>query len=149
LYAYLPLTSRLKLFLKGGGGYLWAKYIEQNGLKLVSDKRFSYSESYNTSGSSPLVQAGLGMRLELKPNLSLVVEGQIRKARVKGFTGENKAGDEGTLYFIEELQEESDSWLVKHLLSSEFPEGENIRSVKDAVVDFSGFSLKIGFIINF
>lgn len=149
LYTHFPITSKLKLFLRGGGGYLWAKYIEQNGQKLISADKFNYPDSFHTSGGSTLIHGGLGIWLKLKTNLNLVIEAQVRRAKIEGFSGENKAGDEGILYFLEEYQTDSGFWQSKYVLSEENPQGEYIRSVRNAVVDFSGVSLKIGIMINF
>ena len=64
-------------------------------------------------------------------------------------TCKNQLEETGTLYYFEEYVPELDFWQAKNEIRTEMPSGQNFRSVSEAMVDFSGVSVKIGFIVRF
>jgi hypothetical protein len=70
-------------------------------------------------------------------------------AKINGFQGETHEGETGELYFFEEYSSDIDFWQAKFQMLTEGPSGDNFRSAKKAVVDFSGYSVKIGLLIKF
>jgi hypothetical protein len=73
----------------------------------------------------------------------------IRRAKIQGFSGGNQSETTGTLYYFEEYIPDLDLWQAKNEIRAEMPTGSNYRSVSETVVDFSGLSVKIGFMIKF
>lgn len=156
-YIMIPVKNKLKFFLKGGTGFIWAKFIEREGkvriekekIEETSEKTFSYFRSKSASARGSVSLGSFGIMYELEPGLLIFVEGSGRLAKITGFQGENKAGTSGSLFYYEKFQPDLDFWQTKYEISKKEPFGPNFRSVQEAVVDFSGFSFKIGLIIKF
>jgi hypothetical protein len=100
--------------------------------------------------------AGLGFEFELTPSLNFIIEATIRYARVSGFTGRDRSKDstgmnhieEGTLYFYRVQTAGEDSY--PHLFIREnTPTEAGVFDPREAVINFSGLSLKTGFKIKF
>jgi len=148
-YYFIPLMSKLRLFLRGGSGLVWAKYVNREGRKSLTVKKYSYLELQKASASGSITLAGLGFMYDSDMGVRFFIEGTARLAKIKGFSGENEVGIKGTLYYFEEYISDQDLWQAKAKIMAEKPSGPNFRSVSEAVVDFSGFSAKIGFMIRF
>jgi len=160
-YYFNPLNKKFDLFLKGGAGLIWAKYIERAGNKRIELKEleageiesgnFTYidSEFISASARDFIFVGGLGLSYRIDASLSLFVEGEARWAKINGFQGETHEGETEELYFFEEYSSDIDFWRPRLKMSAEEPTGDNFRSVKKAVVDFSGYSVKIGLLIKF
>jgi opacity protein-like surface antigen len=143
-YYYLPLSAHFRGYAKAGAGYTWAKHVEREGSKRETANKYNYSLEENASATGPVYQAGLGMDFALESGVRFFLEGSYRWMRVSGFSGET-----GKLYHFEEYSPDLDFWQEKNRLFTELPVGENIRSVREAEVDFSGFSLILGIAIRF
>jgi hypothetical protein len=148
-YYFIPLNKKLRLYVRGGGGYAWAKYVNREGKKLESAEKINYFGLMRASSSGPVYLGGIGIIFETEVGVRFFLEGLVRSAKIKGFTGENQLEAEGTLYYFEEYDLDLDLWQAKNEIRAEMPSGSNFRSVSEAVVDFSGFSVKMGFIIRF
>lgn len=149
VYYFLPLKKRLNLFIKGGGGIIWAKYIDREGYRDITEETFKYLQFHKSSAHGSIFIGNIGITYELEPGLRFFIEGTARRAKISGLNGENKNGEPGTLFYFEEYIQYVDFWQAKHQISIEEPSGKNFRSIQEAEVDFSGFSLKIGLIISF
>lgn len=148
-YYFIPLNSRLHVYARGGGGLAWAKYVYREARKLESAKKYTYFRLGRASATGPILLGGLGFVYETDVGVRFFVEGLIRMAKIQGFSGENELEEKGTLYCFEEYIPDLDFWQAKNEIRTEKPSGLNFRSVSEAVVDFSGLSVKIGFIIRF
>jgi len=149
VYTHLPLNERFRVYAKAGAGMAWAKHIEREGSKRETGQSFNYSLEENASARVPVYQAGLGLDFALESGVNFFLEGSHRWMRVSGFSGETGEGETGTLYHFEELSPDLGFWQAKNRLFTEPPVGENIRSVRETEVDFSGFSLILGIAIRF
>ena len=149
-YFFFPLGKKMSLFLKAGGGALWAKYIDRDGERLLPAVIFAYGSSpqFATARGS-LFEFGLGAKYNVEKNVSFFFEATGRASRPKHFQGELPDGTTGTLYFYEEYLPTVKLWQARLRLLTAAPEGEIFRSVREAVVDLNGFSLKIGIMIQF
>jgi opacity protein-like surface antigen len=148
-YYFFPLMSKLKLFLRGGSGFVWAKYTNREGRKFLTVKNYNYFELQKASASGSIILAGLGLMYDSDTGVRFFIEGTARLAKIRGFSGENELGTQGMLYHFEEYHPDQDFWQAEAKVMAEEPSGPNFRSVSEAVVDFSGFSAKIGFMIRF
>ena len=148
-YYFIPLNSRLHVYARAGGGLAWAKYVYREAKKLESALKYNYFRLGRASASGSILSGGLGFVYETDVGVRFFVEGLIRRAKIQGFSGENELEEKGTLYYFEEYIPDLDFWQEKNEIRTEKPSGSNIRSVSEAVVDFSGLSVKIGFIIRF
>lgn len=148
-YFFYPLGKKLDVFVKGGTGLIWAKYIEREGGKPLTGDTYNYWWHQEASAQSLIFLGGLGIIYKIDSSLGFFIEGGARWAKISGFQGKTPEGEEGDLYFFEEYDSDLDFWHAKYLTFTEEPTGDNFRSVKKAVVDFSGFSAKIGLLIKF
>lgn len=148
-YYFIPLNSRLHLYVKGGGGLAWAKYVMREATKFESAEKYNYSRLERATGTGPIFQGGCGFVYETDVGVRFFLEGLVRTAKIQGFSGENQSEETGILYYFEEYIPDLDIWQAKNEIRTEIPSGSNFRSVSEAVVDFSGLSVKIGFMIRF
>ena len=149
VYYFLPLQSKLKLFVKGGAGLLWTKYVERKEIKKMPDDKFTYLLLQKATSLGKSFISGIGLIYEAEENIHFFIEGKARLARISGFRGETKQGEEGTLYFFEEYNQELDFWQSKNALLIEEPSGDNYRSVQKSIIDLSGISIVLGFSFKF
>jgi len=148
-YYIQPINSSLSLFFRAGGGPIWAKYFERDGNKKIDTESYSYPESISASAQGQIYLLGLGVVYKTESGVRFFMEGTWRKASIPGFSGENKNKETGALTYVEEYDSGLDLWQAKYLISPEPPEGENYRSVRQGTIDLSGFSVKIGIMIQF
>jgi len=149
IYAYVPLSGRFRAYAKGGAGVAWAKHIEREGSKRETSKNYNYTLEENASSRDPVYQAGLGLDFSLESGVRFFLEGSYCWLRVSGFSGEAGESVTGTLFHFEELTPDLGFWQAKNRLFPEPPAREDIRSAREAEVDFSGFSLLLGVSIRF
>ena len=148
-YYFFPLRSQLKLYIKGGAGLLWVKYIERIGIWIKPADRFiqiSYQEA-TTQGTSFF--SGLGLNYEAYPDIHFFIEAEAKLTKISKFQNKVQEGEEMTLFFYEQYESDLQFWQAKNILHEEKPSGDDFRNVEEAVVDLSGFSVKIGITLKF
>jgi hypothetical protein len=147
--------SKINLFLNGGVGYYLATWKESEDYNSQSDGT-SWLGQYETTMHSGGFgfHGGLSLEYRLFRNVALVVEGFGRYARFSEFSGEyteKKSNgvdvkDEGKLYYYEWSYNNKDyPWI--ELLDrdpSEINFSSPIKNARKAVIDFSGFSFRVG-----
>lgn len=143
-YHFWPLGLKLRIYVRAGMGWIWAKYVDREGAKKASSRNFTYTSVQSASGRGALIQGGLGVKYLLDQSLGFFCEASLRRAKVSSFKGET-----GTLYFFEEYNSSLDFWQAKIETMEMAPAEENFRSARKAVVDFGGCALKLGFFIKF
>ena len=157
---YNVLQSRnLNFFLHGGVGYYLADWKELEDYESESQDSSFWKKYETTVHSGGLgFHGGLGLEYRLLGNVSLVLEGSGRYARISGFEGEyneksswgTDTTDEGTLYYYEwEYNQKSYPWV--ELLDrdpSQINFSSPIYNARKAVIDFSGYSLQAGIKIS-
>lgn len=146
---FFRLMENMDIYVKGGMGILAAKYIDREAQKKTSDARYVYPVHQTASARDKIILGGIGLSLDLEDNLGFFVELLGRLAKVSGFEGEDKAGVKGSLFSFDEYNPGLAIWEKKVQILAQEPEGENYSSVQKAVVDFSGFSAKIGIFFKF
>lgn len=148
-YYFLPLSSKIQIYARAGGGLAWAKYVYREAKKLESAEKYNYFLQGRARGRGPVLLGSVGLTFLTDMGVRFFVEGMIRKAKISGFSGENELEERGPLYHFEEYLPDVDMWQSKIEIRAVQPSGSQFRSVSEAEVDFSGFSAKIGFIIRF
>lgn len=157
IYYTVPLRSRINLFFDTGIGYYISKsslYKQHwsssyGGYLIIYTKEERYNLTANTFG----FHAGAGFEFDIANNLALLLEIQGRYARInlKG----NKTSsvwealwveEEGNLYIGERnLADEGYGEHCPDLIISRFwPSGDEFQNIRKAVLDLSGFSLRVG-----
>lgn len=148
-YYLWPVSPKLYFYLKGGMGFLAAKYIQNEARRKAQEANFVYLLTQTAASNGLFSHGGLGLNYQFESGFELFVEVAGRLARLSGFEGDLDPEHLGTLYYYEEYHSQLDLWKSTINLLAEEPSGENFRSVRKAVIDFSGISVKIGFQIKF
>jgi len=148
-YLFFPLGSKFHIYLKGGGGIIQAKYVDREAVQKADETKFSYPTVALAEARGSTYLGGIGFDYKFDPSIGFFIEATMQSAKVSGLSGENKLGEKGNLYFFEEYVPELDFWQAKMRVLPQEPGGENFRSVREATVDFSGFSVKIGLLLKF
>jgi len=148
-FYFFPLSSSLRLYVMGGAGTIWGKYIEREGRRLTTKDNFNYQSFQRTSGRGSIVLAGFGFEYAFEPGMRIFFEGFGRMCQISDFQGENNQEETGTLYYFEEYIQDFEIWQAKNQIKAAAPSGENYRSVQKATVDLSGLSIRIGLVIKF
>lgn len=148
-YLFFPLGSKFNIYFKGGAGIIQAKYVGREAVKRAEEIRFFYPSFEMAEANRSTYLGGLGFDYKFDPSLGFFIEATAQSAKVSGFSGENRLGEKGNLYIFEEYIPELDFWQAKMQVLPQEPGGENFRSVREATVDFSGFSVKIGIMLKF
>jgi hypothetical protein len=102
------------------------------------------------------ILAGLGLEFELTSSFNFIIEATVRYARISGFKGKDRSKDstgtdhleEGTLYFYQVQTAGEDSFPLL-FIREDTPTEANVFNPREAVINFSGLSLKTGFKIKF
>ena len=148
-YFNLPLGRKFNVYLRAGVGAIQATYVSREAQKKVEDTRFTYPAYDNAKAGRLTYLGGLGLSYSFDQSLGFFIEAAARSARVDGFTGEDRLEQKGILYSYEEYLPQAGLWRpTMHVLPEE-PGGANVRNVREAVVDFSGYSIKIGLLLKF
>lgn len=148
-YYFFPVSSSARLYVKGGAGTIWGKYIEREGRRLTTKNNFTYQSFQRTSGHGSIVLAGCGFEYEFEPGMRVFFEGSGRICQISDFQGENNQDETGVLYYFEENIQDFEIWQAKNQIMEAEPSGENYRSVQKATVDLSGLMIRIGLVFKF
>ncbi len=102
------------------------------------------------------ILAGLGFEYKLTSSFNFIIEATVRYARISGFKGKDRSKDstgtehieEGTLYFYRWQTAGEESYPLL-FIREDTPTEANVFDPREAVINFSGLSLKTGFKIKF
>jgi hypothetical protein len=130
-------------------GTIQARYVSREAQKKVADPRFAFPAYDNAKAGRLTYLGGLGLSYSFDQSLGFFIEAVARAARVDGFTGENRLEEKGTLYSYEEYVSQAGFWRPTMHVLPEAPSGGNFRNVREAEVDFGGYSIKIGLLLKF
>lgn len=143
----LPIKDSLTLVFHAGAGYYSAK------TRLESRQDFDSNIEYiiDCSAAGIGFHGGLGLEMKLSKTVNLFIEGTGRYASLSGFTGkvmiDGQNSWDGKLFYWEAKTSFIDNYGYIDLLGNP-PGGANVKFVRDAKIDFSGFSLRAGILIN-
>jgi hypothetical protein len=148
-YYFFPLSSKLSAYLRAGAGYILAKYVGREALKKESETRYVYPSVETAEAGRAAFLGGLGLGYQFDPNFGFFIEATAHSARVSGFEGVNTLQQDGSLFAYEEYISDLDIWQAKLGVLPEAPADSAFRSVREAVIDLSGFSVKMGIALKF
>lgn len=97
------------------------------------------------------VQGGLGIEWSFSPLLSFIVEATGRYSRIKGFTGSDTSTDsdefeyteDGTLYLYQAVSAGQKTY-PQLFIRAKKPAEAGVTDPREAFIDFSGLSLRLG-----
>ena len=143
LFYFLPLGKRVTVSLHAGAGYYSAK------ARLIARTNFDYIIDSSAKGIG--YHGGLGLEWKLFSKFYFLIEGAARYAVLSGFEGKvtmvGLGGWNGKLYYWGATASFLDKFNYIDLLGGA-PGGTAIAFVREAKIDFSGFSLRAGFVIK-
>lgn len=148
-YYFLPLSKKIDFYLKSNTGVIWGQYVNREAIKRVESEKYAYTPPQKASALSPLLSSSLGTMYEVEPGIYFFTEGSLRWAKLRGLAYKKKNEQPQTLYYFEEYFPSLQLWRAQMETRFQEPEGEHFRSVKEAEVDLSGLSFKIGFMVKF
>ncbi len=147
-YALFPV-----LYIKGGISYYFAKcsYFYQ-----IREQEHIQEWQGEASARGLGLRGGLEFATQIAPHLNLIAELTGRFAKIGGFRGKDTFQDtsdqilteEGTLYLIQAEVSEQQSYPLLFIRESK-PNEAGVIDAKEAQVDFSGVSLRIGISVRF
>ncbi|MDH5468128.1 MAG: hypothetical protein OEY25_11980 [Candidatus Aminicenantes bacterium] len=162
----LPLGAKTAILLSGGLGYYFSKCsLYKYNLNVPLDPArpdcflVEISNKYDVNGNGLGLLGGVGFEFKLTDTLALVIEAQGRYARIKKLEGERTyyyynsssllpelTKDEGILYIGE--RDLSDIGYGERcpdlIISPSKPTGLEYKNIREATLDLSGISLRIG-----
>ena len=163
IYYTIPLGSRINIFLKSGLDYYFSKCFIYKYNEIISIDGTVYpvefyeiSNKYDMRGNGLGFNGGLGFEYKISNFLALVLEIQRRYAKIKKLKGKwiysntftlEQGENEGILYIARKDMEDegfSDIFYPDLVVSPSKPSGAKILNAREATLDLSGFSLKVG-----
>jgi len=174
LYFNLPLSPELNVVLNGGLGYYFAKLSWEENWEWDDDGLDWWGNEYNwigedrysTKASSKGIgfHGGFGFELGISENFAFVVEGQSRYAKIKNLEGDDEWSyseeeymngtlydtwsdsekTHGSLYSYEWKSSLTGKYYFTTALWEEEPTNHNRRNIREATLDLTGFSIKVG-----
>jgi hypothetical protein len=148
-YLFFPLGSKFNVYLRAGAGFMYAKYVDREGLKEISAAQFSYPVFETASARKPAYLGGLGFSYNFDSPFGFFVEATFQSGKVDGFSGVDTQNNAGRLYFYEEYFSYLDYWQTKMRVLPAAPSGPNFRSVREAAFDLGGYSARVGLSLRF
>jgi len=146
LYYYLPLSRSLNLFAEAGVAY----YLAEADWEFTVAGSWPQSHTaYNADGGGLGMQGGIGLDWAPLKHFGVYFKAAGRRVSCSGFEGtaSNSTTTEGRLFYVETAT------LWGHfpilLLAETTPASPDYVSVREAKVDFSGFSLLAGVFVRF
>ncbi len=148
-YFNIPLGRKFNAYLRAGIGAIQARYVSREAQKKVTETRFAYAVFDLAKARRPTYLGGLGFSYSFDESLGFFIEAAARSARVDRLAGENQNIKHGVLYSFEESLPQTGFWRPSMHVRYGAPQGDSIRNVREATVDFGGYSIKMGLILKF
>jgi len=153
LYFTLPAGAFINFNVHVGLGYYLAK-ISYDFRSSVPGSWERLSVQAEAKGLG--YHGGIGLELKFSPAISLFLEGLGRYASISGFEGSGEKTDSygshgldnGKLYYYKTYSGILGTFSAIFVHGTE-PSGSSLSSVREAKIDFSGFSAFAGIIIHF
>jgi len=152
LYFTLPVHRLFSITFNGGPSL----YLTQYSYFFETDWENTNSLFHKANAKNLGFHGGIGLEVSLTQQASFLIEGQGRYAKISNYTGKlilteyvvsddfvgyDRSEVKGTLYYLEGEK------FPSLVISDEEPSG--FTTIRKAVFDFSGFSLRVGVIVKF
>jgi len=158
-YFNLPLGAKTKAYIKAGVGYYIGRgtyFVRQEARILGLPPVWSEDEG-DASSNGFGFHAGLGIEFNLSDSVAIFFETEARSVNLKNWEGQNQYNDflgaseseSVDWYYAEEYDGTIRQWYRTVQIVEEEPSGEDYRSVRKAVISYSGVVLRLGVKITF
>jgi opacity protein-like surface antigen len=157
-YYSFPIASKMNAFLKAGIGYYFVKvYFKLREEYEAFVGMSGWEEEEAEAKESGLgFHGGLGFEYNLTATISLFTEGMGRYLKITNWefegTGTYPSGvieGSGTAWYEEEFFEATGKYYPGLEITEQRPSRPGLRDVREAEIDFSGFSFRVGIRIRF
>jgi len=153
----IPVSTRSRFYLFSGFGLYFSKFLETGEEQLgLKTGQIAYTKSWNAETKAAGLGGfvGVGYEFDIAKELTISLESDYRYARISNFSGRanhkfNNAEwkDDLELRYYEFYNSYlDDTYKALNLPNAE--RGFELNVLRDAVIDLSGFSVKVGFKIN-
>jgi len=153
LYYFLPVASNINITFQAGGSYYMAslKYHFR-----AEDPFYFEDRDLDTKGGGVGFHGGLGLEIDFSPMVGFFIDLTGQYASISNFKGDitisnswsSATASDSNLYFFRYYDWPFGTFPLT-IVSSTTPSGTGISEVRQAKIDFSGFSALLGFIFRF
>jgi len=148
-YYILPISPKARIALGGGLGYYFTRFTRFYRREPGTGYWIESDMSGNGAGFG--VEGGVSFEYAIKNNISIIIDGSGRYAKISGITGKRDRNDsnnwsdsiEGS-YFALERERSPGVWSPVVNIATTPPSEVGTRNVRDAAIDLSGFAIKVG-----
>jgi hypothetical protein len=152
-YYILSLSPRTQIALGGGPSYYFTRF--KRFYRREPGTGYWIESDFSGNGSGFGLEASVSLEYLLKKHISIIIEGSGRYAKISGITGTRDRIDsnnwsdaiEGSYYTLERERSPGE-WYPVVNIDTMAPSGEGTRNVRDAAIDLSGFSIRLGIKIH-
>lgn len=152
-YYILPISPKTRIALGGGLGYYFARFTRF--YRREPGTSYWIESTMTGNGAGLGVEGGISFEYAIRSNMSIIIEGSGRYAKISGVTGKRDRIDsnnwsdsiEGSYYALERERSPGEWYPVVNIATTA-PSGEGTRNVRDAEIDLSGFTIKVGLKIH-
>lgn len=154
VYYVLPTTSGLSVVFHAGPEFYLAQVHSQAILWANNLESIDFDTQADGRGFG--FQGGLGLEYDLSPNFGFFIEAVGRYADFAGFEGKTYVAFDGgssflsydgILYYYDNVSSTAGTQMLIRC-SPTVPNNPDYRNVREAKVDFSGFSIRLGAVIR-
>jgi len=157
-YYSFPISSKMNAFLKAGIGYYFVKVnlkFREEYESFFGESGWEEDEAEATDNAFGF-HGGLGFEYNISGSIALYAEGMGRYLKIKDWETEWKTTyplgvieGSGTVWYTEELWLPLGKYYPGLEILEQRPSGPEYRNVREAEIDFSGFSFRVGIRIRF
>jgi hypothetical protein len=148
-YIFFPVSPQVQIALGGGLGYYFADF--KRFYRREPGDGYWIDSDMEGNGAGLGVEGGISLEYALSEGMTIFLEGSGRVAKIGGIEGTRERVDsnnwsdslEGSYYALER-ERSPGIWSPVVNIATEAPSGGGTRNVRDAHLDFSGFTIKVG-----
>ncbi len=146
---YFPLFSKARLCIGAGTGYYFANFSRD--YRRENNTGYWIDTEMDGKGSGIGFSGEIGLEYALSESIALMFETNGKYAKISGFEGTRDRVDsnnwsdslQGSFYYSKR-ERPPHGWFPAVNIDTMTPAGPDVCDVREAQVDFSGFSIRLG-----
>jgi hypothetical protein len=150
---FLPVFPKSRISVGAGLGYYFAKF--DRFYRREPGTGYWIDSNMTGTGQGLGFYGVIGFEYSATKKIALVIEGTGRYSKISGIKGSRERVDSNNWsdsveapYYALDRERLPGMWFPVVNIADPAPSGEGTRNVRDAVLDFSGFSIRVGMKIN-